>query len=244
MLRRIGSLVSLLVVAVLCAAIGVGSAFAQAGNDPFDRLDGNGDGVLSGTEAKTMLQYDRDGNGEISRAEYLAGTQPTKNGGGAVDQATAGARFAQIDLNQDGYLSGTELLGSEAFDTNQDGRVTKDEYVAGATAGGEASEVFVYVPQDETSFDVQPTDVVRLLGNGISGSTITAQVVGPAKLKRTAVTQFVEGGMLPIGALQKEFEVVPTGPGAVSVIITVTYPTGGDPKVTVYRFKVADEPKA
>lgn len=163
---------------------------------------------------------------------------------GAIDPATAEARFAQLDINQDGYLSGTELVGSEAFDTNQDGRVTKDEYLAGATGGGEPSEVFVYVPQDETSFEVQKTDVVRLLGNGISGSTITAQVVGPGKLKQTAVTQIVQGGMLPIGALQKEFEVVPTGPGSVTVIITVTYPTGGDPKVTVYRFQVADEPKA
>ncbi len=45
-------------------------------------------------------------------------------------------------------------------------------------------------------------------------------------------------GQVVIGNQVKEFEFKPNGKGMVKVIITVTLPTGGDPKTTDYEFTV------
>lgn len=219
----------------------------QPADDFFNKLDRNGDGVLSGTEAKTMLSFDANGDGEVTRAEYLAGQRstPGRTAGGAVSREAAEARFMQLDINQDGFLSGTEMAGIESYDADGDRRITLDEYVAGATAGGSSDEAVIYVPDDEQAFTVKMTDTVRIIGNGIAGSTLKIQVLGPAKIARTGALRFVQGGQMAIGGLQKEYEITPTGPGEVTVIVTVTYPTGGDAKVNIYRFRVeGGEPKA
>lgn len=69
--------------------------------DGFERLDGDGNGVLSQAEisaapgpAGQMLgRADRDGNGEVSRAEIEAGVA---------------ARFAAMDADGDGVLDASE----------------------------------------------------------------------------------------------------------------------------------------
>jgi len=38
--------------------------------------------------------------------------------------------------------------------------------------------------------------------------------------------------------MDREFEILPTGKGKVTVTITVKYPTGGEPKVERYQFTV------
>lgn len=96
----------------------------------------------------------------------------------------------------------------------------------------------VIVPANDKPFTVAQDDLVRLTGRGIAGSTITAEVKGPATLARTSNIRDVVGGRTPIGGMVREFEIQPTGKGKVTVTITVKFPTGGEPKVERYQFDV------
>lgn len=98
----------------------------------------------------------------------------------------------------------------------------------------------IVVPNDTKPFEVMPGDVVRLVGQGIAGSEITAGIRGPAKLVRKAYVAHVTGGQMLIGGMTEEFEIKPTGPGPITVVITVTYPTGNPPKKTTYKFKLEE----
>jgi hypothetical protein len=81
--------------------------------------------------------------------------------------------------------------------------------------------------------------VVRLTGEGIAGSTITAQVQGPAKIVAENALMWITRGHQRIGSGNKEFEVKPTGKGNVTVTITSTSPIPSQkPTVTVYQFDV------
>lgn len=55
----------------------------------FNSLDMNQDGVLSGKEAKKFKQFDTDGDGEISKAEFAAGLSREQSGGGGDSIAPA-----------------------------------------------------------------------------------------------------------------------------------------------------------
>ena len=102
-----------------------------------------------------------------------------------------------------------------------------------------ADERSVVVPEDNTPFTVSQNDVVRLTGHGISGGTITAAVVGPANVVSDNVVQRRVKGKIPIGALEKEFEIKPTKAGKVTVTITVTGPVSStEPKAEAYEFEV------
>lgn len=94
----------------------------------FKKADANQDGWLSGTEAAAFRQFDANGDGEITEQEYLAAKRAEVMNG-VYEQD-----FAARDLNQDGYLSGNELdAAARALDLNMDGKVTRDEYLAGKT---------------------------------------------------------------------------------------------------------------
>ncbi len=41
------------------------------------------------------------------------------------------ARFAELDVNRDGWLSGSEANGIRHYDTDADGEVTQDEFISG-----------------------------------------------------------------------------------------------------------------
>lgn len=74
--------VKLAMTAGLCCALGMSAVRADepsaaqlraADEALFDKLDGNEDGWLSGKEAAAVKAYDLDGNGRVTRAEFLSG---------------------------------------------------------------------------------------------------------------------------------------------------------------------------
>ena len=221
----------------------VSTAFAQSLPPEFERLDVNADGVLSGSEALTLLKYDADKNGEVSINEYISARQkeaqaksrPTRPERGALD-----AKFRELDKNQDGRLSGTEMKNFEALDANSDRRITLEEFAAGQvdTDQPEPESSSVVVPGDGTTFEVEVGETVRLSGNGIAGSTIEAKVTGPARLIRSRSIRHLIEGQQMIGGSEMEFEIQATGPGDVTVLVKVDYPTGSPPMQWRYRFRV------
>ena len=117
--------------------------------------------------------------------------------------------------------------------------VPAQDEVTAQTKRGEVVDVRdVVVPMDEEPFTVKQNEIVRVTGQGIAGSTITPDVKGPAKIIRATHIRSVIGGEVPVGGMDREFEILPTGKGEVTVTITVKYPTGGAPKVEKYRFTV------
>lgn len=91
----------------------------------FKQADANQDGWLSGSEATAFRAHDANGDSEVTEQEYL-GAKRAEVMNGVYDQD-----FAARDQNQDSYLSGNELdAAAQAFDTNKDGKVTREEYMA------------------------------------------------------------------------------------------------------------------
>lgn len=80
------------------------------------------DGYLSGTELRGFEHLDTNGDKEVTKAEFVAGTGDWQS------------TLRERDVTQDGYLSGTEMRGLEHLDTNGDKRVTKAEFGAAPTA--------------------------------------------------------------------------------------------------------------
>lgn len=80
----------------------------------FKQLDSNGDGILSGTEAKGYLDGDSNGDGRLTTDEFSDGLDI--------------ARFKKLDSNQDGWLSGNEAKGLEGYDQDGNGEISQTEY--------------------------------------------------------------------------------------------------------------------
>jgi len=87
--------------------------------------DTNSDGVLSGREAYGLKLLDEDGDGEISETELRTGVTAWRQKLRAAEKTI----FGMLDANEDGRLSGTELVNYEFCDLNGDGRVTEQEYL-------------------------------------------------------------------------------------------------------------------
>lgn len=100
----------------------------------FADLDRNEDGVLSGREVKSVLEFDTDGDGEVSLTEFLGGHRRKDQMG--LKPADLRRLFASKDANEDGVLSGKEVKGFEAYDSDRDREVTWDEFVAGSARQG------------------------------------------------------------------------------------------------------------
>jgi Ca2+-binding EF-hand superfamily protein len=156
-----------MLIAGSAAALALGSAFAadkQAKNaDPgFNKLDRDNDGVLSHSEAarnpylaKRFKEADRNGDGKLSRTEYLAvmtkkdvGTVKDKVAGNKDSRAGAGSSkaksddpgFNNLDKNHDGALSRSEAAGNpylvqrfKEADRNGDGKLSRAEYLTAMT---------------------------------------------------------------------------------------------------------------
>jgi Ca2+-binding EF-hand superfamily protein len=107
----------------------------------FSERDTNEDDWLSGSEVRGFEKYDADGDGEVSRKEFKLGRAEDRKkiGGPNKEQMArlAAERFRQLDLNEDGRLSGKEMVGFEKLDQDGDRRITEKEFVAGFT--GEVS---------------------------------------------------------------------------------------------------------
>jgi hypothetical protein len=97
----------------------------------------------------------------------------------------------------------------------------------------------VLIPQDGPSFDVQMNQMVRATGQAISGGDIKILVTGPARIVSEHAQERIVDGHVLIGALVKEFNLMPTGPGQVEVDVIEESPIpGGTPQVTQYLFNV------
>ncbi len=109
----------------------------------FDQLDRNEDGWLSGVELGSTRVYDTDGNGEVTRIEFLAGRASDRL---QIQEGTILEEdvrfFHQMDSTQSGYLSGTDIrnAGAESFDLDFDGRVTRAEFLSGRMMERKAAE--------------------------------------------------------------------------------------------------------
>lgn len=128
-------------------------AEAQEKSDAmFARMDANGDGVLNDADrearlAKRFEGLDTDGNGSISREEFVAGhddkgghhmadgdeDKPGPKGRGDKHHGgMRGAMMDKADTNGDGAVSSAEFKAAhmamfDKADTNKDGTITKDE---------------------------------------------------------------------------------------------------------------------
>ena len=117
---------------------------------------------------------------------------------------------------------------------------TKPDVAKPATANPVVEELGIIVPGDEKPFGVDRTDVVRLPARGIAGSEFSTKIEGPARLRRKAYITQMFDGEFPIGGADVELEFEMTGPGKVKIDVIVNYPNGPKPKVTTYRFEVAE----
>lgn len=97
----------------------------------FDKVDTNDDGILTGNEKAKLKQFDKDGNGEISKEEFQAGRSEAWRA--KVDKKFDDV-FNSLDTTNEGVLSGTEMKGHKDWDADGDGKITKDEAKAGWTA--------------------------------------------------------------------------------------------------------------
>jgi len=113
----------------------------------FAERDITEDGFLSGKEVKGFESLDADGDGEVTKDEFLKGREALRTstpqpsaadaaGGVEAAKIRAEAMFLGLDANEDGRLSGTEFVAElKPYDADGDGRVTKAEFIAGELAG-------------------------------------------------------------------------------------------------------------
>lgn len=142
--RRTLALAALAAALVACQGDASAQTLTKDARSDFRRFDITEGGWLSGTEldACGCRRYDTDNDGEVTLVEYEAGRVREANSKAAPAPRrpapppvrTAAADFARIDVNEDGWLSGTELTacGCIALDKDKDGEVTRAEYLAGA----------------------------------------------------------------------------------------------------------------
>ena len=105
-----------------------------------------------------------------------------------------------------------------------------------ALVNGLAIAADIVIPEDNTPFTVQGTDVVRIPVKGIAGTQVKARVTGPAKATVNSISYRVQG-KTPIGSGDQEVEVKPGGKGKVIVDITITPPNAPE-KTEKYEFEV------
>lgn len=97
----------------------------------FNQFDDDGDGALTGAEAKEIRGYDGDGDGRITEAEYTQGTREAWRA--RVDERQE-QRFEKADRDGDGKLKGDEATRYADYDLDRDGRVSRLEFKSGQEA--------------------------------------------------------------------------------------------------------------
>jgi Ca2+-binding EF-hand superfamily protein len=132
----------------LFAAIPCGAQQAQSRNMRFQAMDLDGDGVITRQEwrgnARSFQEHDWNRDGVLSGDEVRPGArydpqwdQRTAGTSGRDDAANerSAARFRTLDTNNDGRVTHDEWRGSaavfSALDANRDGVLTRSEAVGG-----------------------------------------------------------------------------------------------------------------
>jgi Ca2+-binding EF-hand superfamily protein len=146
----------------------------------FNNFDRDRDGFLSQAEigAYKWGRYDSNGDGAVSRDEFLAGRAADKKE--AAETRDLEKAFTLLDWNEDGWLSGTELDGKWGrFDQDANNRVYKEEFIRGrstelglpAPAGGGGAPNQPAPPQQgdkglwgQKLDAIQQTDLVKFFG--------------------------------------------------------------------------------
>lgn len=137
----------ILITALATGLLVAGGAYACGGKDPgkmFDKIDSNGDGVLSADELKTMHEkmakkhFDRadaNGDGKIDKNEFMAKAKDRaakmfermdKNGDGTITDDEAGPRHHGKHGDMDSDKSHFDPM--QRMDTNGDGKISRDEW--------------------------------------------------------------------------------------------------------------------
>lgn len=100
----------------------------------FAERDVNEDEWLSGKEIVGFERLDADGDGEVSKKEFLEARAAARRNNPAELKKAIEQAFQALDKNEDGRLSGNELSEFRHFDVNGDKRVTMEEFQAGMAA--------------------------------------------------------------------------------------------------------------
>ncbi|MBI5659009.1 MAG: EF-hand domain-containing protein [Nitrosomonadales bacterium] len=121
-----------------CREPAQGQGRVQLDDAMFKRMDGNADGQVSKAEfnafnARRFKEMDANKDGKVTREEMdVRVNQAMKNGLTHLND-----RFAAADINQDGGLDYQEAQAMPVMqayfsevDTNKDGKVTREEYLA------------------------------------------------------------------------------------------------------------------
>lgn len=100
----------------------------------FGERDANRDGWLSGTEAFGIRHYDANADGDIDETEFLAGRAAERvqlREGSVLPEDID--LFNGLDSTGSGYISGIDIErgGVAPFDTDRNGRVTRQEFIEG-----------------------------------------------------------------------------------------------------------------
>ncbi len=123
---------SIFVVALVAVSFLSTSNSLLAGDaEAFAHRDVNDDGVLSGKEAAAFVQFDADGDGEVTKTEYTAGVAKLRK---QLLEIPDDKLFADYDKNEDSVLSGTEMIALEVYDADGDGELSINELKAGRDA--------------------------------------------------------------------------------------------------------------
>ncbi len=105
---------------------------AKADDENFRSMDRNEDGRLSGNECTGYEFCDTNADRRITRAEFDEGSIGRRKLVAALSpdeaQRAADEYFKTLDTNEDGRLTGTEVIGMNRYDSNQDGRTSKEEW--------------------------------------------------------------------------------------------------------------------